>query len=296
MKKNKKVLKRVFALLCSVIVLISALLVVPTSAADINVDKDLVTTALVGEPMYIRILQPWDSDNGPQTLYYLGLYYNIDYITDQDGDFEYRGFEWRDYSHNGFGYGYTMIYEKLYDNIYEDDRTGQYYNSLVFTVTVFNETYTKFDERDIMTSQVHYERTIGNNETTHEVSEAITINKSGKYTVMCELSFYNSGVIGHENLFRFQDINVESVNDIREYEYNRGVAVGYQDGYNNGVSATEKWSLYAFIDVLFTAPVHFVEEAFNFEIFGINMSNTIKAIFGLLAVLFVAIIIYKAVI
>lgn len=78
----------------------------------------------------------------------------------------------------------------------------------------------------------------------------------------------------------------------REEGYTEGDADGYRRGYDDGMS---QMSLIDLITEILRAPMTLIESALNFDIFGINMSNAVKALvsMALLAVVFT--IVWKAV-
>lgn len=86
----------------------------------------------------------------------------------------------------------------------------------------------------------------------------------------------------------------QEIQNIKDAEYNRGFENGYDDfgrdayaqGFANGqtdIVKTER-SLKAFISAIFTAPSHFINTIFDFDIFGFNIASIVKTLFGLLIV------------
>lgn len=83
----------------------------------------------------------------------------------------------------------------------------------------------------------------------------------------------------------------QQIQQIKDTEYNRGFEIGYNegntDGYNIGfdngqtdVVRTEN-ILLRFVSAIFTAPGHLINTIFDFEIFGFNLANLIRALLTL---------------
>ena len=78
----------------------------------------------------------------------------------------------------------------------------------------------------------------------------------------------------------------------REEGYTEGDADGYRRGYDDGMQQT---SLIDGIKSLFRAPMEFVEGALNFEIFGIDLGDAVKALVSMMLLALVVTIVWKAV-
>lgn len=78
----------------------------------------------------------------------------------------------------------------------------------------------------------------------------------------------------------------------REEGYTEGEADGYRTGYDDGMHQT---SLIDGIKSLFRAPMEFVENALNFEIFGIDLGEAVKALVSMMLLALVVTIVWKAV-
>lgn len=296
MKKNKKVIKRVFALFCSVIVLLSALLVVPTSAADYELDSyELSTGGLVGVPMYLRVF----SDYGGQRIYYCGLFRGYNPVIQDDQLVKLIGWTWDDLDGNGFYSDLTFVYERVYDSEQVDEWTGNNYMKIMVRVSFENWGRQEFASDSVVVGRSFYEYPYNGNTLSGE-PQSLSMYESGDYVVHTNIYFY-SNADDNENLrlpryiTRTQNITINDVKAELQAEYSSGFAVGYDDGYIDGMDYGQEWNLQSFVDALFKAPVTFVEEAFNFDIFGVNVANFVKALFTLLAVAFVVVAILKVV-
>lgn len=93
-----------------------------------------------------------------------------------------------------------------------------------------------------------------------------------------------------------QTITFDSTYEIQQEYYNNGYANGYQSGYIEGQNSQHEWTVKAFIDAILNAPVTFIENALDFEVFGVNMASFVKVLFTVLVIAFVATVILKVVI
>lgn len=81
--------------------------------------------------------------------------------------------------------------------------------------------------------------------------------------------------------------------------YYNGYDDGYNDGYDEGIikgiemSSETDYTLRGLINAIILAPFNFVKTAFNFEIFGVNMSSTITFIFTYVIIVSVLIFVIK---
>ena len=77
--------------------------------------------------------------------------------------------------------------------------------------------------------------------------------------------------------------------------YQERYALGYTVGFDAGVFQAEEYSVPNLVIALFAAPAEFITTMLDFNVFGINIANTVKAIFTIALLAFVVIMIVKVV-
>lgn len=164
-----------------------------------------------------------------------------------------------------------------------------YYNSYEARIVVHNENNEQWKHDDVTIGTTY----CGETETqTDYYSNSVCFNKADTYQVWVQLSFYLDGKI-QKLIAQEQWITVMSYEEMNAEAYNKGIAKGYQDGYNSAIDNSDQWSLWAGLNTLILAPITFVNEAFNFYVFGVNVASFIKMVFTLMIVVFVIVVICK---
>lgn len=325
MKNKKKVFRRVFALLCSVII-IANVCVTTASAYNPNDYADSILQypsnktdgyVFVEQDIYFSLWR----DGYNKLLYETCFVENVPGKTSwEDVDSrtamprqwgaEFVGY----YEHTKEGFTlengvekYTTLYYYKYFrdidgtiNVYYDPSTNQYYDSIRVAVSFEN----MGDIPDVPIENIRRAKTY-HYEVPHEAEysealgqhslESFSLTISGEYRLYLTILYYRNGDLLPLQYQTVQDLHVmnydKTIHQITEGYFNDG----YNKGFSDGCASMEKWDFYSLISAIFTAPLTFLSGALNFEVFGINMWNTVQFIFTALLILFVVVVILRLV-
>lgn len=89
---------------------------------------------------------------------------------------------------------------------------------------------------------------------------------------------------------------VTEKSDNGDYYYNLGFNDGYSSGHADGVAKVDQFNFYNFISTLFSAPFTFISSALDFDVFGINMATAVKVLITMLIVFAIVFFIVKLIV
>lgn len=322
MKNKKKAFRRVFALLCSVII-IASVCVTTASAYNPNDYADSILQypsnktdgyVFAEQDIYFSLWR----DGYKRLVYETCFVENVPSRTDP-ADVGYMPRQWgaefvgyNKHTEEGFTLengveNYTTLYYYRYFqnedgsiSVYYDPATNQYYDGIKVAVSVesLGDIPDVPIEKIRRTKSYHYEmrsETEENGALGQHSLESFSLTSSGDYRLYLTVLYYRNGDMLPLQYQTMQDLHVLNYDkyshQISEGYYNDG----YNKGYSDGCKSMEKWDFYSLISAIFTAPLTFLSGALNFEVFGINMWNTVQFIFTALLVLFVIIVILRLV-
>lgn len=179
-----------------------------------------------------------------------------------DPNYFFLGFE-----SNISGLNGSNIEDNFYVRVY--DNLGNFYQGefVVFTQTYYQ---IRFDFRD-MPDGAYIERFL-----IDSYVRVFVAPQEGEYLTLIDygvdymLGFDDGYELGYDDALRnYQDlINAEYQRGLRD-----GETIGYNNGYNAGVSAANEYSFMGLIGAVVDVPIRAFTSLFNFEILGINLAN-----------------------
>jgi len=200
-----------------------------------------------------------------------------------------------------FGYKYTL--PCIVDDFKPNGRDVYQYDPYTdFTYTNFTVYhYFKFTQEDSTTAGVsmHIEQ--------NELSDvqyntySYEFNRVGEWQVITNIVFFNNDTIEYDNIETVTTIFVqsESIDEDLAYQrgyndgYNEGYHIGYNKGYYDGIATEEKWTVLSLINAIIEAPFTFIDNAFSFTVFGVNVANAIRVVFTIGIIAMLAVVIFK---
>lgn len=129
-------------------------------------------------------------------------------------------------------------------------------------------------------------------------SEAFTMNTYVQCTDYADSEFqevYMTEGMTYE--IPLDDTNDDSVNDIYNQGYDDGYGYGYGVGWDNGYDSASigEYKFHELANIIVSGPITFLRTALNFEIFGVNIANTVMFILTMLIVLAIIVVFMRLV-
>ncbi len=178
-----------------------------------------------------------------------------------------------------------------YPYAYYDEYYGLYYDELELYISVYKEDDYELDENFINVYQTSLVDDAGQTITRY----AMSFYETGSYTAVFRLYYKYNNLYHPVYAEKEQDFEVHEVSEFIEEQslilYNKG----YADGYANASEASEKWDFYTMISAVVSAPLTFLDQAFNFTVFGINIASFVRVLFTCLLIVFVVVVILRLV-
>lgn len=292
--------KKILALLCSVLVLVSVFAL--TCAAKPN-DVDNVVIEPSNQAEIIGIGDVVYLGTCVTNCYYNHIrYYNClvngnfienGVLSYNELALNYEGVEVTNYSPqtNKGDLVYTFSYTYMNDGGEYDYQNalhanGEKFHTIKYKVTFYNNNF----DSEIRTHNISYVETISTDEASHHtICQGFKINKVGVFPYRIDVEFYDyeeSTMYPLPISMTYRDTITVYGEDFDESKvylkgYDNGHLDGYAKGYTDGCSASEEWSFRGLVSAIINAPLEFVSNALNFEVFGVNVANTVKVLITL---------------
>lgn len=226
----------------------------------------------------------------PQGLYEQGVIYSA---------FEtLNGSEMAKYSRDGYvNYAYRFtLDDEYYQGVKGYDAHTQFEYTSYVVSHHFKYDYSNTPNYDIKQVTTQKPTEDGTNQTIF----GYTFHRNGRVECITTVTFYDADNMAYKTITETTYIVVERYSSIEQDHYNHGYDVGYADGYNKGVAdiveGKEDYTIKGMINALAEAPFRFIDNAFGFEVFGINVASALRVLFTLAVVVLVVGLVVKFII
>lgn len=289
--------KRIFALFCSVLLLVSSFaLTCAAKPSDVvgYVEKPIYKVddygLEIGSVAYLMTMKTFNAGNyvryynclSTEMVLYDGDTYLSDFTPNYDsmntslnvtgnGDISYC-FSYSFYNEGGefepqpAHHAYSGAYDKIY------------YTTIEYVVTFFDDDIeNRLYVGDISLVKTPVFTEIGSIRYLY----GFQFNEQRWQNYSIEINYYFDGENGREFLYDCQQFytgrfHADSLEGTVKDNYELGRAEGYEEGYSAGCASMERWDFYAMLTSVITAPLTFINGIFNFTVFGVNIAGFVK--------------------
>lgn len=204
-----------------------------------------------------------------------------------------------DYREGFINFGYTYTLPCVIEDFAPNGRDVYQYDPYTdFTYTNFAVYhYFKYTQEESTTAGVSMH--IEHNELSDSIynTYAYEFDRVGEWQVITNIVFFNNDTMRYANIETVTMVFVHP--DEVEHEaiywqgYYDGYDEGYKEGYDDGVDTSEEWNVLTLVNAIMEAPFAFIDTAFNFTVFGVNIANGIRVLFSIGIVAMIAVLIFK---